>query len=188
MTKRKLLLAVITILLVLALTGCEHKHEFECKPHIDGGHYYVCDCGEEKNEIRYVHEFDWKNISSYEDSYRACGVCGYKEQQNELYNGLVRSASDIDGDPGITSPIYFVAETESGIHNYGEEFNISLEVTMPHGFNAGGPVYVRLAESPYFEIVGDAMQVVSDPGNIAQDNKYRFYFRVRPTSPCNMPQ
>lgn len=160
MTKRKLLLAVITILLVLALTGCEHKHDYR-----------------------------WAFGDNLDLAFQYCADCLYIRDLDKTYSDPVEAKSQsTGGDVNITSPIYFVAEAESGIHNYGEEFNISLEVTMPHGFNAGGPVYVRLAESPYFEIVGDAMQEAIDTGELTHYNKYQLTFRVKPTSPTHLPE
>lgn len=160
MTKIKLLIVVLTVILVLALTGCEHRHDYR-----------------------------WAFGDNLDLAFQYCAECLYIRDLEQTYSDPVDARSEsIGGDVNIASPIYFVAEAASGIHNYGEEFNISLDVTIPRGFNAGGPVYVRLAESPYFEIVGDSVQVVSDPGDITKENKYQFTFRVRPISPTRLPE
>lgn len=188
MKTTKLFLLIILILCATALVGCEHIHEFSCKPHVDGGHYYICNCGETKNDIRKIHEFEWKDISSYETAYRECYLCGYREYQKDFYKNRVQSVSSHSGDPGTSSPIGFVVEAESGMYGYGEVFSIALELTIPRVYVADGFIYVKLAESPYFEIIGDGVQKANKTDEGTSENKYQLTFKIKPTNPCHLLQ
>ena len=155
MKKIKVLLLFTVALIVLMLSGCvdEHTHDFKYKPD-GGGHIYACDCGEVKGD-RLIHAFEWKDVLIYDTAYRECNLCGYKEYQKNLNKNPVKSVSAVTGDPGDISEVYFVAEVDSGIYDYNEEFDIRLRVVIKNYYFNEGPLHVKLAESPYFEIVGE---------------------------------
>jgi hypothetical protein len=155
--KNKLILLII-LLATLMLSGCEHNHDYK-----------------------------WVMGSSPSLAFEMCDSCFHVRNIEEEYSSPVVSKSVVGGPEAfLSSDIDFVAEVDSGIYDYNEEFDIRLTVSMYTSYVKEGPLYVKLAESPYYEIVGDSEFIVSDFGN--QDSREQvneFVFRVKPTNQCS---
>ena len=156
--KNRLILLII-LLATLMLSGCEHNHDYK-----------------------------WVMGSSPSLAFEMCDSCFHVRNIEEEYSSPVVSKSVVGGPEAfLSSAIDFVAEVDAGMYGYNEEFDIRLTVSMYASYVKEGPLYVKLAESPYYEIVGDSEFIVSDFGN--QDSREQvneFVFRVKPTKQCNL--
>ena len=189
MKKIRIYVLFLVLLGIFMLAACdeEHTHNFVYETE-DSGHIYICDCGEKMGEIM-SHSFVWGDTSSFDTAFRVCNKCGYKEYQKDLNKSPVESVSSIDGDPGEICPIYFKAEVDSGIYGYGDEFEIRLAVTIPNSYFGGGSLFVKLEESPYFEVIGDGEYEVNNFFLSATGSQtHSFIFKLKATNPSAVPE
>lgn len=156
MKTTKLFLLIILILCATALVGCTASHS---------------------------HRYSWAFDDNPDLAFQYCKTCLYIRNFEESYSVPIKLKSEIKGLGTYTSHIPFTVEVDSGIYDYGEEFDIRLKVSVPSSSAEDGPLFVKLVESPYYEIVSDGEYIVEDFGT--QDSPYQthnFTFRVKPTN------
>ena len=98
-----LLLSLVFALSTIALAACKHEHEFSTSLTAgDTSHYYVCECGEKKDEASHVfdnacdttcntcgktrstsHSYATTLTAGDTTHYYACGTCGDKKDEVE---------------------------------------------------------------------------------------------------------
>lgn len=166
MKKIKLLLVMFVVTIILAtLSGCNHTHD----------HDWV------------AYNFEWVNGDDYQEGYMRCKECLMRFDPNKLYEESLELNSYIGVDMAYGSKVDYVLNLEKGRYDYNEEFDISLKIVLQKGRVEQGYFYIRLSESPYYEIIGEKEQSVWFSGEEYQET-YTIKFRVKAIEKTNFPQ
>ena len=198
MKKVKFLFLFVTGLLVLWLCGCEmfHVHKYQSVPG-EIHHYFVCECGEVTDPEE--HKFKWivdKFASETETglTHKECVDCGIIFNEDTVISiqdvEEVQSSWWINGENMQIGPPFFSYKifVEKNKHNYEELIDIYVnEVQAQHIIHAinDGPFYIKLEESPYYEIVGQKEYLME---NFETDDVLDFKFTIKATYPCDFPE
>ena len=94
-----------------------------------------------------------------------------------------------DGDPAPSTPVFtYEISVESNKYVYEKEFDVKISLTSQYNnVIKDGEFYIKIAESPYYEIVGD--REYSNPNFKvldAEKTPFEFSFRIKATYPCNL--
>ena len=195
MKKLKILLSVVSVLLVMLLSSCveskPHEHDFQMKSD-NLYHYLECECGEKKGET-YHHTYEWINGEDPTLASLECAECDWVYDYEKEFNKpvLVVPRGGGGGEPAMAPIMSYQISTEKGIYNIGEEFEITLSLNLNDSNLLDGPFHVKLAKSPYYEIVGDDEYVIEDfcasDYRGKKDSIVDFKFKVRAIAPSDLP-
>ena len=193
--KKKLVLLTL-ILVTLLLSGCglfsKHEHDFYYSSDNDN-HYLKCDCGETTDPEK--HDYKWVDESNREATRKECVTCGAVLNQDALYtDSIVLNLNSIYGnyiDGALMPLIPYEIRVDSGRFDYNEEFDIYLTLRVGRyycNFIAEGPLYVKLQESPYYEVVGKSEYITPDFSNHEDRDTLSldFKFTVKATAPTEI--
>ena len=162
MKKKLVLLTLILVTLLLSGCGLFSKHE---------------------------HEYRWFDGEDYKTAYQKCTICDEALDQSSLYQDPIYIRTQMLGDPDEGYLFYYEINVGSGKYNIGDEveITISLKPDLP-GYCKEGEFRIKIADSPYYEIVGDSEYVVSDFAKADFDltKLLNFKFTIRPTSTCDL--
>ena len=157
MTKIKLLFAIfVATVILVTFSGCMHTHD----------HDWI------------AYDFEWVNGDDYQKAYMRCKTCFMRFDPNSFYEDSLTVVSYAEGVPLYGSKIWYVINVDKGKYDYNEEFDISLKITLNRRHVEQGYFYIRLSESPYYEIVGDKEQSVWFSSEEFQET-YTINFRVK---------
>ena len=193
--KNRLILLII-LLTTLMLSGCglsnKHEHDFYYSSDNDN-HYLKCDCGETTDPEK--HDYKWVDESNREATRKECVTCGVVLNQDALYTDpIVLNLNSIYGnyiDGALMPLIPYEIRVDSGRLDYNEEFDIHLNLKVGRyycGYIAEGPLYVKLEESPYYEVVGKSEYITPDFSNHEDRDTLSldFKFTVKATAPTEI--
>ena len=196
MKKLKILLSVVSVLLVMLLSSCveskPHEHDFQMKSD-NLYHYLECECGEKKGET-YHHTYEWINGEDPTLASLECAECDWVYDYEKEFNKpvLVVPRGGGGGEPAMAPIMSYQISTEKGIYNIGEEFEITLSLNLNDSNLLDGPFHVKLAKSPYYEIVGDDEYVIEDfcisDYRGKKDSIVDFKFKVRAIASSELPR
>ena len=187
--KKKLVLLTL-ILAIITLVGCnkEHTHKFK-QAYDDEVHYMECKCGEREGD-EYLHQLEWVNAEDINTAKLQCSTCGWVYDFDKMFAKPVTAEPMSYGDmPGMPPVISYRISADSGKYNVGEEFEITLLLRVNDNRILDGPFHVKLAESPYYEIIDKDEYVISDfiKANYSSNPEIEFKFKIKATSPCKTP-
>ena len=193
--KNRLILFVI-LLATLMLSGCglSNKHEHDLHYNYDSeNHYLKCDCGETTDPEK--HDYKWVDENNRETTRKECVTCGAVLNQDALYTDpIVLNLNSIYGnyiDGALMPLIPYEIRVDSGRLDYNEEFDIHLNLKVGRyycGYIAEGPLYVKLEESPYYEVIGESEYITPDFSNHEDRDTLSldFKFTVKATAPTKI--
>lgn len=187
--KKKLVLLTL-ILAIITLVGCnkEHTHKFK-QAYDDEVHYMECKCGEREGD-EYLHQLEWVNADDISTAKLQCSTCGWVYDFDKMFAKPVTAEPMSYGDmPSIRPVISYRISADSGKYDVVEEFEITLLLRVNDSRILDGPFHVKLAESPYYEIVDKNEQIIPNfcKSDYAQNPEIEFKFKIKATAPCDIP-
>ena len=192
MKKLKILLSVVSVLLVMLLSSCveskPHEHDFQMKSD-NLYHYLECECGEIKDSEK--HNYIWVDSDNRGAVRKECIGCGRILNQDELYIDPIVVNSSPSGANAVMPLIPYEIKVDSRRFDYNEEFTISLTLRVGRyycKYIAEGPFYVKLEDSPYYDIIGENEYITPDFSS-SEDIKtlsLDFKFTVKATNPTSV--
>ena len=187
--KKKLIL--LTLILALStLVGCnkEHTHKFK-QAYDDEVHYMECKCGEREGD-EYLHQLEWVNAEDINTTKLQCSTCGWVYDFDKMFANSVTAEPMSFGDmPGMPPVISYRISADSGKYKVGEEFEITLLLCVNDNRILDGPFHVKLAKSPYYEIIDKDEYIISDfcKADYSGNPEIEFKFKIKATAPCDTP-
>ena len=187
--KNRLILLVILIF-TISLIGCnkEHTHKFK-QAYDDEVHYMECKCGE-REDGEYLHQLEWVNAEDINTATLQCSTCGWVYDFDKMFAKPVTAEPMSYGDmPSIRPVISYRISAGSGKYDVGEEIEITLLLRVNDNRILDGSFHVKLAESPYYEIVDKNEHIIPDfcISDYAQNPEIEFKFKIKATAPCDIP-
>ena len=168
MRKTKTFILIAMVVLMLLLSGCEIVSERE-----------------------HNHNLIWINGNNPKMAFQFCTGCLRRIDTEDIYKkALTIGMSDrVYHDGDIDAPIGYDIELDSGMYEYGEEINITLNLYFGYPYYVffnDGDLHVKIADSEYYEIVGNDEYIEEDfNSEKAKDiKKISFKFTIKATEAC----
>lgn len=162
MKKIKLLLVMFVVTIILAiLSGCEHSHDYM-----------------------------WVNGENPKLAFEICKACFHvRDMEKEYSRPLTVGMPDWGSVPAVDPPIGYDIELDSGMYNYNEEINITLNLYFGYPYYiyfSEGDLHVKISESEYYEIVGKDEYIVENfsAERAKEAEKLSYKFTIKATEAC----
>ena len=163
MKTAKLFVLIILILCATALVGCIDLH---------------------------THNYSWVFGENPDLAFEICSSCLHIRNVEEEYDSPVSiELENISGT--YLYPVQVQINIDSGSYDYNDEIEITVLIDQFFDHNQyylGGELRVKIAESEYYEIVGQDEYIVDNFSTDIVNGNCAFKFIIKVTKPCNLLQ